>query len=137
MTGRLALGAVGFAAAAWGVVMLSDDGTSRLVNVAVWLVGGVVLHDAVLAPAVVLLGVAAARWLPRSRRSLVAVAFLVWATVTVAAANVLLDVGGKPDNDSLMNRPYVVSWLVLTGVLVAVVPVASAVTGRRRTGRNA
>ncbi|TXL57666.1 hypothetical protein [Aeromicrobium terrae] len=137
MTGRLALGAVGVAAAVWGVVMLSDDGTSRLVNVAVWLVGGVVLHDAVLAPTVVLLGVAAAHWLPRSRRSLVAVAFLIWGTVTVGAANVLLDVGGKPDNDSLMNRPYVVSWLVLTGVLVVMVLVASAVAARRRTGRNA
>jgi hypothetical protein len=137
VTGRLALGAVGVAAAVWGVVMLSDDGTSRLVNVAVWLVGGVVLHDAVLAPTVVLLGVAAAHWLPRSRRSLVAVAFLIWGTVTVGAANVLLDVGGKPDNDSLMNRPYVDSWLVLTGVLVVMVLVASAVAARRRTGRNA
>jgi len=137
VTGRLAIGALGVAAAVWGAVMLSDDGTARLVNVGLWLVGGVVLHDAVLAPTVVLLGVAAARWLPRHRRPLAALAFMVWATVTVAAANVLLDVGGKADNDSLMNRPYVLSWLVLTGVLVAVVLVAAVVTDRRRTGPDA
>jgi hypothetical protein len=68
---------------------------------------------------VVLLGVLATRWLPPRHRAVVAIAFLVWGTLTVAVANVLSGVGGKPDMESLLNRPYVSAWLVLTGAIVA------------------
>ena len=94
----------------------------------------VVLHDVVLAPLVVVLGVVAAKVLPRRHRAVAAVAFLVWGTVTLAVANVLSGVGGKPGMDSLLHRPYVTAWLVLSG-LVVVAAVASAVMmkGRHRT----
>jgi hypothetical protein len=134
---RLTLAAVGVAGVVWGVWLLHDDGVDRLRSVAFWLVGGVLLHDAVLAPLVVLAGVVAARVLPQHRRTVAAVTFLVWGTLTLAVANVLLDVGGKPDNESLMNRPYVVSWLVLTAVLAGVALVVPAVLARRHRGVDA
>ena len=65
------------------------------------------LHDAVLAPVVVALGVVAARALPQQHRAVAAIAFLVWGTLTLAVANVLSGVGGKPGMDSLLHRPYV------------------------------
>jgi hypothetical protein len=109
----------------WGAWLLSDDGLDKLPSTVLWLVGVVVLHDAVLAPIVVVIGVVAARTL--RRRAVAAIAFLIWGTLTLAVANVLSGVGGKPDMDSLLNRPYLSAWLVLSGVIVAG---ALAVTAR-------
>jgi hypothetical protein len=119
---------LGVAGVGWGVWLLSDDGANRLTSTVSWLAGGVVLHDFVLAPLVVLTGVAAVKLFPDRRRAVAAVAFLVWATLTAAVANVLLDVGGKPGMDSLLHRPYVVAWLVLTAVVIVA---AVAVHGLR------
>jgi hypothetical protein len=130
---RLAVGAVGVAGIVWGAWLLSDDGADRLTSTALWLAGVVALHDVVLAPVVVLLGVLAARWLPTPHRAAVAIGFLVWGTLTLTVANVLTGVGGKPDMESLLNRPYVSAWLVLTGVIaVGVVAVVAIRTGRAR-----
>jgi hypothetical protein len=46
-------------------------------------------------------------------------------------ANVLLPIGGRPDNPSLMNRPYVAAWLVFTAMVVAAAVIA-VVRGRAR-----
>lgn len=118
-TVRVAVAVMGVAGILWGAWLLSDDGTDRLRSAALWLAGVVVLHDAVLAPAVVLLGVLAARWLPVRHRVVVAIAFLVWGTLTLTVANVLTGVGGKPNMDSLLNRPYVAAWAALTALIVA------------------
>ena len=78
------------------------------------------LHDAVIAPLTVMIGVAAARVLPDHSRSVAAIAFLVWATLTVTFFNVLSGQGGKPDNDTVLNRPYGLSWVILTAVIGAI-----------------
>ena len=123
---RALLGLIGVAAMGWGFWLLRDDGLERWRSQAVWIVGGVLAHDAVIAPLVVVLGVLAARmWRPRAR-GVIAVGFIVWATVSVAVANVLLPVGGRPDNPSLMNRPYVLAWVVFTVVVLAATAVAVA-----------
>jgi hypothetical protein len=126
---------VGAAGIVWGAWLLKDDGLDRLQSTALWLVGVVVLHDAVLAPVVVALGVVAVKVLPRHHRPVAAVAFLVWATVTLAVANVLSGVGGKPDMDSLLNRPYVSAWLVLTGLAVVGAVVTAVFRARLRRAR--
>ncbi len=133
-TVRLVLGGLGACGVVWGVWLLSDDGADRLWSAALWLAGVVVLHDIVLAPLVVVLSVLAAKVLPRRHRAVAGIAFLVWGTVTLAVANVLSGVGGKPGMDSLLHRPYLAAWLALSG-LVAVSAVASAVMmkGRHRT----
>lgn len=133
---RLVLGALGIAAVGWGGWLLSDDGADRLTSTALWLAGGVVLHDFVLAPLVVLVGLAAVKMFPDGRRAVVAVAFLVWATLTAGVANVLLDVGGKPGMASLLNRPYVATWLVLTAAVVVGIGAVGTIRprGRRESG---
>lgn len=123
---RILLGLSGVAAIGWGFWLLSDDGLERWRSQAVWIVGGVLAHDAVIAPLVVVLGVIAARlWRPPARGA-IAVAFIVWATVSAAVANVLLPVGGRPDNPSLMNRPYVLAWVVFTLVVLGATVIAAA-----------
>lgn len=115
---RLILGGLGLAAVLWGAWLLSDDGLERLRSTALWLAGVVVLHDVVLAPVVVVLGVVAARKLPQRHRAVAAIAFLIWGAVTIAVANVLAGVGGKPDNDTLLDRPYIIAWLILTALIL-------------------
>jgi hypothetical protein len=131
---RFAIGAVGVAGIVWGAGLLRDDGLDRLQSTALWLVGVVVLHDVVLAPLVVALGVVAVKVLPR-HRAIAAVGFLIWATVTLAVANVLSGLGGRPGMDSLLNRPYVSAWLVLTGLAVVGVVVTAALRARLRRAR--
>jgi uncharacterized membrane protein len=119
----LLLTGVGFGL--WGIWLMRDFTPEQLISMGTWLAGGVIVHDAVIAPVTVLLGVVAARLLPGRTRSVAAIAFLVWATLTVAFANVRSGQGGKPDNDTVRHRPYGLSWLILTiAVVIAAVSVA-------------
>ncbi len=124
----LVVAGVGFGL--WGLWLMRDFTSERLVSAGIWLGGGIVLHDAVLAPVTVAIGVVAARLLPRYARAPMGIAFLVWATLTVVLVPVLSGQGGKPDNDTILNRPYVASWLVMTAVLFAL---ALVVALRRRS----
>lgn len=132
---RIPLALGGIAAVCWGLWLMRDDGLERWQAQLAWFFGGVIAHDALIAPLMVLVGVVAARILRPRHRSIAAVGFIVWATVTVAAANVLLPVGGRPDNPSLMNRPYVLAWIAFTGSVLAVVGLA-ALRGRASDRRG-
>jgi hypothetical protein len=125
---RVLLGAIGLVLALWGVWLMRDFTREQLTSEGLWLVGGVVLHDAVLAPVVVLIGYGASRMLPDHLRGAAASAFLIWGTLTIAFLPVLSGQGGKPGNDTILGRPYVVNWIVLTVVLA----VYAAVGGRIR-----
>lgn len=133
MRGVLALVGVGFGI--WGLWLMRHFTAEQLISVVTWFAGAVVLHDFIVAPVVVVLGVAAARWLPGHLRASTGVAFLVWSTLTVVFVPVLSGQGGKPDNETILGRPYVLSWLVMT----ALTATAAALLARRRrpgsTGR--
>lgn len=131
---RALLALVGVAFGLWGVWLMRDFSGEQLLSVGIWLGGSVLLHDAVLAPLTVGLGVAGARLVPRHARAVAGVAFLLWATLTVTFLPVLSGQGGKPDNDTILGRPYLASWLVLTGILVGAAVIAAR---RRRTLRPA
>lgn len=115
---------------AW--LLLTRTDTDQLVSAGVWLAGGVLLHDAVLAPAVVVLGVVAARLLPGAVRAPLAVVAVVVGSVTLLALPVLL--GREPDNPTLLDRDYTTGWLVLASLVVAVVACGRLVQERRRRG---
>ena len=80
---RLLLLLTGVRFGLWGVWLMRDFTSQQLISMGTWLAGGVILHDAIIAPVTVLLGVVAARVLPGRTRSVAAIAFLVWATLTV------------------------------------------------------
>ena len=130
----LVVAGVGFGL--WGLWLMRDFTSERLVSAGIWLGGGIVLHDAVLAPITIAVGVVAARLLPRYARAPMGIAFLVWATLTVVLVPVLSGQGGKPDNDTILNRPYVTSWLIMTAVLFAMALVV-ALRRRSRVARPA
>lgn len=131
---RTLLIAAGVAAGLWGVWLMRDFTREQLTSEAFWLAGGVVLHDAVLAPLVVLVGYGASRVLPAHWRSSSATAFLVWGTLTVTFLPVLSGQGGKPGNATILGKPYVLSWVVLTVLLVVYAVVAAQL--RRRQVRS-
>ena len=109
--------ATGIAMGLRGIWLMRDFRFDQLLSAAIWLAGGVVAHDGILAPFVVGAGVVLARITPAYARRPVTVGLILWGTVTFAVANVLSGQGGKPDNDTILDRPYVLTWLVLTLVL--------------------
>jgi hypothetical protein len=125
--------AAGVACGLWGLWLMRDFTGEQLRSTGLWLAGGVILHDVVVAPIVVVLGVVAARLLPGRLRAPAALAFLVWATLTVAFFPVLSGEGGKPGNDTILGRPYLLSWAVMTTVLVALAIVSGMRRSRGRT----
>ena len=68
MTARLLIGAVGVLAGLYGALLLLER-TDDLVPVLLWVAGGVVLHDGVLAPLALLLAVLVLPRLPHAART--------------------------------------------------------------------
>ena len=128
---RLSLGALGICVAAYGVKLLLDLGLANLRATLEWVVGGVVLHDAVLAPLTVLIGAAFVR-LRRAgvRTGPLVLAGIVLGSVSIAAIPVLGRFGARPDNATLLDRHYLLGWLVFAG-LTALVTLVVLLARRR------
>jgi hypothetical protein len=108
--GLIVLGAVGMAYGAWLLVSRQDLG--QIVEVVIWLAAAVVIHDGILAPAVLGLGWLGGRLLPRAvARGAVTVLVLLGPAVLVAIP-VLGRFGAKPDNPTLLDRDYTPGLLV-------------------------
>lgn len=110
--------ALGVAAGAVGVLELLARGTHNLLAAAGWLVGGVVLHDFVLSPLVIALLVVGVTALPSWARPAAAAATVVLGSITLMAVPVLGRFGARPDNATLLDRHYVVGWLVFAGLVL-------------------
>ena len=134
MRTRLLLGALGVAVATYGGWLLLQEDLSDLVDTAVWLAGGVVLHDFVLVPLTLLLGVALIRLMPANLRAPVAGGLVVLGTVTLMAVPVLGGWGANADNPTILDRNYPAGWLVVAGVTTLVVVVTIVLRAGRRSG---
>lgn len=131
---RVLVGLLGLAAATYGALTLLDLGVRNLVDTTLWLLGGVLLHDVVLAPLTIGLGVLVAallrdRPLPRWAGPFVG-AGVVLGTVTLVAVPVLGRFGARPDNPTLLDRPYVLGWLVLAALTLLGAAATAAFRGR-------
>jgi len=134
MRTRLLLGALGVAVATYGGWLLLQEDLSDLVDTAVWLAGGVVLHDFVLVPLTLLLGLALIRLLPANLRAPVVGGLVVLGTVTLMAVPVLGGWGANADNPTILDRNYPVGWLVVAGVTMLVVVVTIVLRAGGRSG---
>jgi EamA domain-containing membrane protein RarD len=129
---RILLGLVGVAMASYGGWLLLAEDLADLVETAIWLAAGVVLHDFVLVPLTLALGYAATRLLPAGGRAPVAAGLVVLGTLTLMAVPVLGRFGERSDNPTILDRDYTTGWLVLAGVVTVVVLLA---TMRQAIGR--
>ncbi|MEV7367167.1 MULTISPECIES: hypothetical protein [Streptomyces] len=125
--GRLFLCAAGLALSAVGVYLLTD--VRDLAGVLVWLGGAVVLHDALIAPLVLLIGWVLVRG---GVRGPVRGALLVAGALTAVALPALLR-PGRPANSSVLPLDYPRNWLL---ALVGVAAVAALVTAARAVRRK-
>lgn len=129
---RWVMGSAGVAAMGWAAwLTLTGGAATDPWSVATWLVGGLVLHDAVLAPVVLGLGWLTARALPDWVRAPVQVGGLVSATLTLASVPLLLGRGRASDNPSVDPLDYGRNVIGLV-LVVAVVCTLWAVSRRRR-----
>jgi hypothetical protein len=130
----LVLGLVG---GGYGLLRLLDLGWDNTRAALVWLVGGVVLHDGVLAPLTMAVALVALRILPRERLAPFVVGIVILIPVTLVAIPELGRFGTRADNPTLLDRHYWLGWAGLVTLVVVAVAAASVVTSvaaaRRRT----
>ncbi|GAA0628435.1 hypothetical protein [Streptomyces crystallinus] len=112
MAGRYVVGALGLALMGLGVSLVWAQSPY---DVAVWLVGAVVLHDGVVAPLVLLvgLGVLAAR--PWARGPVRAALVTAGCLTAIALPDILRP--GPVNNATVLPLDYVRNWLALLGVV--------------------
>ncbi|MGW5061078.1 hypothetical protein ACWEQ2_27805 [Streptomyces sp. NPDC004096] len=127
---RLLACAAGLVLSGVGVHLLLD--VRDLAGVLVWLGGAVVLHDALIAPLVLLMGWVLVRG---GVRGPVRGALLVAGALTAVALPVLLR-PGKSANSSVLPLDYLRNWLLaLVGVVAVAVLVTAARVVRRKRRR--
>jgi hypothetical protein len=126
---RLGLGMLGLVATAYGLLLVVGLGPGPLGSVLAWVVGGVLVHDALLAPLVVALGVLAVLGTGRWWRTPLVWALVVLGPLTLVAVPVLGRFGARSDNPTLLDRPY---WAGYVGVATVVLALTVAAGRRRR-----
>lgn len=135
---RALLGAIGIAVAAYGGwLLVSRENGSQLVDVLEWFVGGILLHDGVIAPVVVLAGWLATRRASPRVRGAAAMVLIVLGPLTLIAIPVFEDKGPDSANRTINARDYGHGWLgvaLVTAVVVAAWMLAGW-RGRRQTAR--
>ncbi|MDR7254682.1 membrane associated rhomboid family serine protease [Nocardioides sp. BE266] len=132
MRTRAALGALGGVLALYGAwLVLSRQDPGQWLEIALWLGAGVLAHDAVISGIVIGLGLLGTRVLPDPWRAPAAVALVVWGGLSIASIPVLTGLGVRPDNPTLLDRPYVATWWTISAIVVLTVVVAGLVRSRR------
>jgi len=129
---RVLLGGAGVAGVVYGLYRLVTMPPEHVPTVLLWAVGGVVVHDVVLAPLVVGLGVLAALVAPDWLRGPLVRLLVVLGPLTLVALPVLGRFGARDDNPTLLDRPYWAGYLAIVAVAVA----ATAVGAWRRRSRH-
>jgi hypothetical protein len=133
MRWRLLLGALGVAMGAFGLLRFLQHDVGDIIDSVLWLAGGVVVHDGIIAPLTIGAIVLGRRLLPRRLWVVAASGFVVLLTVTVTAIPVLGSFGARADNPTLLDRNYTLAWVVLA-LLVLLVSLLRLTPAWRRLG---
>jgi hypothetical protein len=124
----------GLAAAVYGAWLFAQRGWANAEAAATWLVGGVVLHDAVLAPVTIAVAWLALRVVRTDRLAPWAVGVVLLGPLTLLALPVLGRFGVRPDNPTLLDRHYWAGWSAVVATVCAGILV-TRYAGRRRHPR--
>jgi hypothetical protein len=125
--------AAGWAIMAFGIVgVLTNTGDTRPGEWARWFLGAAVVHDGLLAPAVLLAGTAVARLLPGRVRAPVQAGLVVMGVVTLFAFPLVRGYGVRPDNPTVVFRNYTPPLLVVLAAISLVTVALAFLAWRRR-----
>lgn len=100
-----------------------------------WFAGGALLVDLVVVPLAAAVGLVGRRFVPSPAWPPVRAGLLASAALAVFAAPLIIDLGGRPDNDSLRPRDYGSGLLTAVAVVWAIalaVAVATMLADRRQ-----
>ena len=117
---RVLLALSGLALLAYGAVLAWEFATSRTVNAVqgtAWFVGGPLIHDGVVAPAVGLTGLVLTRIVPKTWRGPVTAGVVLSGVLTLVAIPLLWRPYGTAVNPGLHDRDYGVALAVTLGVV--------------------
>ncbi len=132
---RVVLAAAGLAALGYGVDgLLSMSRATRPTNAGAWLIGGIVVHDALLVPATMIVGFALSRLVPAPYRAVVQGALLVSGSVALASLPLWRGYGGSADNPSVNPLAYGRNLAIVLGAVwagAALIMAGRAVAARR------
>jgi hypothetical protein len=134
---RIAVGVMGVVLAGYGVVRLLALGRANTWETLKWLVGGVVLHDGVLATLTLAVALVAVRLVPRDRLAPWVVGLVLLVPTTLLAIPELGRFGARADNPTLLDRHYWLGWTALVLVVMAGILVASYARRGRRSSAAA
>ena len=133
----------GVIAVGWVVIAVAlvagftDDRLGGPGSWVVWLLGAAVVHDAILLPAVVLVGVVLARVVPPTWRPAVRAALVVGGIVALTVWPIARRWGARADNPSILPVPVARNLAILLGALAITALVAGLLSARRsRTGAD-
>lgn len=135
--GRWPLYLLGVGIAGWGLVgLLSNASRTDPLNWAIFFVGSILGHDALLAPIVLLAAAVGVRRIPATYRGVIQAGAVISGAVTLLAMPVVLGLGRRADVPSQLPLPYVRNLLiVLGGIWLGVA--ALGLRNRRWTHRTA
>jgi hypothetical protein len=110
--------AAGSAILAFGLYgLLHNSAQTVPANVLKWIAGSLILHDAILAPAVLATGLVLTRLLPAAIRAGIQATLSVCGAVAVMSVPVLKAAGRRPDNLSLLPHDYGRNLAVVIAVI--------------------
>lgn len=127
LVGRVVLVLLGVVVGLYGgYLLLEGQQGEALTSALVWIVGGVVVHDGLVAAVALVVGLLVSRVVPRVARGPLTVGLVVLGTITVVAVPFVGRFGALPDNPTLLPRDYTAGYagivaLVVLGVVVGVV----------------
>jgi hypothetical protein len=115
---RIILAIVGVGLATYGISqLLTQIPPQTLVLLALWLIGALIIHDGLLSPAVVGVGVALRRYIPDRRRRYLQFALIMGAMVTVIAVPMTYRAQTHPPAKALLLQDFGINLTVLLAAI--------------------
>lgn len=125
----------GWAIMAMGIVgLMSESARTKPADAARWALGAAAVHDLLIAPVVILLGLLVARLVPPAARAVVQSGFVVSAIVVLFAYPFVRGFGRQAANPSILPRNYATGLAVILGLVWTVAAIVIAV--RRSRARH-
>lgn len=135
---RVLLATVGIAGVTYGVLrILEQSEDTHPAQLGVWLLGALLVHDAIIAPVVIGVGAVLARFVPSRARAYLQAGLIAAGLVSVPGV-ILIEREGKTASPALalLEQNYLLNLLVLLALIAGVSAGSYAISVARSNRRN-